>query len=703
MEKRSVEFQGFSGQKILVFWLYIIRMIFLLFLSPDQLKDPSCGRKVHLSNHFHRGQATPTLFFITINTANPSGSFTVVQFSVHKLFVDEIDIITRKLLIFFPIQLFTLTPNYDHQRNWSVWFINILLGKYIAFSFHPCSSLLCPRVLHRVLLGNHQRLSQTEEIHIKILLLYFHSRQQTIMAENFHSISTPMDFLAGIKEQTELETDTLIVFNAPAAASFNLQLITILSQHGLDIAKNGPLPSRIIYSGVENEPSGDNFHYVKLSKSSVFSLRHPSSGRHRPITLLIPTATFMFQKQGKPQYFNRPLAVSIGPKGFFELSESEREYFKPAFFVTLPPSSSKRRDDAYLTWQSVSKHYVEPRLAEKCNMVLSTMVVWSPIFTKDGSISHDRLAIGTMGPSRYEDVLMEILFGKEMTDQGIFSMNGYLYRFSHPGSPPRAAKPFPSVHLGIELAVIRGDNLSLEFIRDLMYNMGVAREDIMDITFQKDSMCIMCSSVMVAAYIIVHHKAYVPVGSNWSIIPETQCILPSSAGLPPFNPRAATAPIGPYPATIMEPSLFHSWIYPIVLPSIHASAQVPQMVATKSGPGVRPIRFAPRSSNPGGTASTHLSAAQSFVGLDSRQGSPLRAGSHKAKRGNEDPRVLTTWNDILSGAPLNEEHVSLLGSILSINLPASRSLMNMVETLYSQYCAPPTEEEAMMSTMMDSI
>jgi hypothetical protein len=154
MEKRSVEFQGFSGQKILVFWLYIIRMIFLLFLFPDQLKDPSCGRKVHLSNHFHRGQAAPTLSLITINTANTSGSFTVAHFSVHKLFVDEgwsIDIITRKLLIFFPIQLFTLNLNYDQQRNWSVWFINILFGKYIAFSFHPCSTLFDPGYFSDVL------------------------------------------------------------------------------------------------------------------------------------------------------------------------------------------------------------------------------------------------------------------------------------------------------------------------------------------------------------------------------------------------------------------------------------------------------------------------------------------------------------------------------------------------------------------------
>ena len=150
----SVDFQGYFEQKILVFWLYIIRMVFLLFLFPDQLKDPSFGRKVYISNHFHRGQAAPTLFLITINTANTSGSFTVAHFSVHKLFVDEgwsIDIITRKLLIFFPIQLFTLNLNYDQQRNWSVWFINILFGKYIAFSFHPCSTLFDPGYFSDVL------------------------------------------------------------------------------------------------------------------------------------------------------------------------------------------------------------------------------------------------------------------------------------------------------------------------------------------------------------------------------------------------------------------------------------------------------------------------------------------------------------------------------------------------------------------------
>jgi hypothetical protein len=78
----SVDFQGYFEQKILVFWLYIIRMVFLLFLFPDQLKDPSFGRKVYISNHFHRGQAAPTLYLITINTVFNYGSFTVQQFSV---------------------------------------------------------------------------------------------------------------------------------------------------------------------------------------------------------------------------------------------------------------------------------------------------------------------------------------------------------------------------------------------------------------------------------------------------------------------------------------------------------------------------------------------------------------------------------------------------------------------------------------------
>jgi hypothetical protein len=67
-----------------------------------------------------------------------------------------------------------------------------------------------------------------------------------------------------------------------------------------------------------------------------------------PFISLIPNVSFnMMMQKGRMVYFNRTMAVTIGPRNHFQSPIRQQEPTQVCAFVTLPRGSSKRRNDAY--------------------------------------------------------------------------------------------------------------------------------------------------------------------------------------------------------------------------------------------------------------------------------------------------------------------------------------------------------------------
>ena len=171
------------------------------------------------------------------------------------------------------------------------------------------------------------------------------------MAQQFDSITVPLDFLSGIKEITTFTSNCLIIYNAPPSGAYHSQLLAILLARGFSVQKSCEGAGNVIFSGIEGENKGNNFHYVRLTSMEHFSLRPSLNSTHtfKPFTTLIRDATFTRTKMGKETFFASPLAVTIGPLNFFKKNSDPSMQFKPGFYTSLPPHSSKRRNDALIT------------------------------------------------------------------------------------------------------------------------------------------------------------------------------------------------------------------------------------------------------------------------------------------------------------------------------------------------------------------
>jgi hypothetical protein len=358
----------------------------------------------------------------------------------------------------------------------------------------------------------------------------------------------------------------------------------------------------------------------------------------------------------------------------FQTANVLAEPFHPCFYVDLPPRSMKRRNDAFMTWHLLTTMVLEKLLLSDYGLEVVTSVMWTPVISSQGSLSQDRFAIGTIGHKTYTDILPELLFATPRPSPCIFALNGYMYRFCPLMYSPRTPPSFPLV--GVELALVRGETLTLDFIRDLLGNMGIPSQEILDIAYQQDQIGILCSSPPSAAVILQCARSYQTLGDEWNIVLNSKCVLPET-DLPSYTASSAEQPEGPYPAAIVDPVLIRGRISPLSAlrktpPVVTSNLPAPQKV--RPGVIVSEVKMLSRPS----TATSVISSAMQKLSV-----SAARDPSPKKRR--MDDQEITMWLDTLSGdTPLTSAQVTQLSNVVRSRLSTSADFLQAVIQMVPQ-------------------
>jgi hypothetical protein len=325
-----------------------------------------------------------------------------------------------------------------------------------------------------------------------------------------------------------------------------------------------------------------------------------------------------------------------------------------------------------MTWHLLTTMVLEKLLLADYGLEVVTSVMWTPVVSTEGSLSQDRFAIGTIGHKAYTDILPELLFATPRPSPCLFALNGYMCRFGPLMHSPRTPPSFPMVD--VELALVRGETLTLDFIRDLLGNMDIPAPEILDISFQQDQIGIFCASLPTAAVIFQCAREYLTHGDEWNIIPNSKCILPDK-DLPSYAALSKAQPESPYPAAIVDPVLIRARISPISSTSKVPPAEVP-LQQPKPRPGVRvsTLKTVPRPPPTPSMLSINLS---NLTVSETRDPSP--------KRRRDQDSLLVQWVDLLEGVSMiSEDQIHLLSTVLRRHLPTSFSLRRALVGLLSQ-------------------
>ncbi len=596
----NVDILGYNKLYTRVFWLYIRRLLFSIFLLPFRKK--------------------------TCHGFSNIGITTDVQFTnSHPLF-DEPTVITVAILLpaealtVIPISVFYLTGN-----------VNVVAA------------------------DNHY-----------LLFSLFVSVVQ--MSDHIPRIHFSLDFICGSQEAMELETNCIIVVNAPAKATFYSQLVTILNRAGYPVHR-ASVQEQVRASTEEELPNGINFVFVRLSSMKKFSLRYKEGSS--PLTHTIKDATFTFTsgRNGLQKVIQIPLFICPGPVHEF----SDKPPFRPCFTITLSQSDADRRNDLMAKWYAITNHYVIPNL----DVDVPIAVVWMPLVSRDGSVTQDRLVIGTYSSDFYQDVIPPIVFDYIPPDDSFWLLNGTILRYSSPTAPKPANHRFPGGTYGIEILVLRGSKLPLDYVRDLVLCMGVSEEQLIDVIHERNQTIIVCSSLMAAAIIMARYHLYAPPGNaGWSMTLRNRIPLPS-VNLEDVPIRSREILLENYPGEVYHPFITRSLVAPISIPRIISGrdAAVAEPSVARGGPHFAAITLLPR-------ARTNQIATAMDTQLEPGDDEMTSSTSDSTGIGsNLTPQARHLVGLLTREGPITREEAQVLAHLVAHHMETSSFFRDLIESM----------------------
>jgi hypothetical protein len=499
---------------------------------------------------------------------------------------------------------------------------------------------------------------------------------QSDMSRNFNQTTISLDFLCGYKEKISLSTNCIVVFNGPKASYGYAHMLKTLFAAGFPVDQTGLAEQKVFHQSQLGPPC-DGCHVVQMTRTLIFSLR-PSSGKQdRPFCTMIPGTEFTHTQFGKHMSYSRTMAVSPGPANFFKKVQG----FNICFQVSLSPNHTIRRNDAFAMWTSFTNFYMEPYIKESTQMHVSSAVLFAPMLNKDGSLRQDRFIIGTYGLDSYEDVVISTLFGSPPLDPSLIVINSQLFHYMVARPIIMTTITLPNVNFGIELQIIRCSSITLDYVRDLLLLMGVPVFELMDITFEGNSIIIYCRSIHSASYIMERYASYIIHPSEWMFRLRTKCKLRTSEEIT-YTPLSDLPPQGDYPGPVFSPIIEHNVISPVSLtlpPLVQSQESIKEVKKDRPyGPTVAAVMISPRST-PNVTVQKPLPDSSSTVMTMSALSLKDSRGTKRSSRDME----IQVWLDILGAVTISDAQIELLITTIRNHLPNSPSLYRHLREIIS--------------------
>jgi hypothetical protein len=107
-------------------------------------------------------------------------------------------------------------------------------------------------------------------------------------------------------------------------------------------------------------------------------------------------------------------------------------------------------------------------------------VLWVPVVSKEGIILEDKLVIGTYSEDQYQDVVKGIVFDNDPVENSYLLFNGTMVRYSSNVKSKSSHSHFPSKNYGVVVQLVRGSKLPLDYVRDLVLNMGIPALELLE-------------------------------------------------------------------------------------------------------------------------------------------------------------------------------------------------------------------------------
>jgi hypothetical protein len=315
---------------------------------------------------------------------------------------------------------------------------------------------------------------------------------------------------------------------------------------------------------------------------------------------------------------------------------------------------------------------MEPYIKESTQMHVSSTVLFAPLLNKDGSLKHDRFIIGTYGLESYEDIVISTLFGSPPMDPSMIVINSQLFNYIVARPVNLTSFTLPNINFGIEIQIIRCSSITLDYVRDLLLLMGVPVAEIMDITFELNSIIIYCRSIHSASYIMDRYASYIIHPSEWMFRLRTKCKLRTSEEIT-YTPLSDLPPQGDYPGPVFSPIIEHNVIVPVSLtlpPLVQSHESIKEVKKDRPyGPTVAAIMISPRST-PNVTVQKPLPDSSSTVMTMSALSLKDSRGTKRSSRDME----IQVWLDILGADTISDAQIELLITTIRNHLPNSPPL-----------------------------
>jgi hypothetical protein len=321
-----------------------------------------------------------------------------------------------------------------------------------------------------------------------------------------------------------------------------------------------------------------------------------------------------------------------------------------------------------------------------------------PELSTEGIILQDRFVVGTYSADQYHDVVTAIVFESDPAENSFIIINGSLVRFYSQYKIDQPSPNFPVPKFNVEVHILRGSTLPLDYVRDLVIHMGVPVGELMDVVLEDTVISIICSTTTAAAILIRRGPLFSPGGMvGWRMIPKDPMVLPAVAEI--FNPTGPTPVLSDYPGSIFDVRVTRAIIRPLsqakrmVGAAPPSKETVPPMVPPpppKLGPQFKAITFLPRP--PVGESLGVLASSTQNVSILSPIPQPpsmVSLSLHDQTRGkkrNSGDMESQSWSDILVCNSLSDYQIELLISIIRTHVTISASLSSQLSIIVSPVC-----------------
>jgi hypothetical protein len=265
-----------------------------------------------------------------------------------------------------------------------------------------------------------------------------------------------------------------------------------------------------------------------------------------------------------------------------------------------------------------------------------------------------------------------------------------MVRFSSNFKSKSSQANFPSKNFGVVVQLVRGSKLPLDYVRDLVLNMGIPVNELSDVIDEGTVISIVCSTLSAASVLIRRGPLFAPAGvEGWKMILRDALILPEVADT--LYPSSGLIPLlQDYPGSIFAVNITRAFIVPIMPVKRLSNVPVtPAPLPSRMGPQFKAITILPRPRS--GLQSMEAMTSQIQNVVNSTQSShPPPAGGGMAAALTEEYRF---WIRILEGEDDSQEGYCFLANVVHREISRSAGFRELVVSMF-------TQDSSMPDTMM---